>query len=88
MKIDNDDFGILAVCSIRYCRGRQTYMPRLVRGIVKAHLSEISDKDLQVLINDCGYALKWEDELEPKEWAEWKNMLIAEQNRRKGDAEE
>lgn len=83
MKIDNDDFGILAVCSIRYCRGRQTYMPNLVRGIVKAHLSEISDKDLQILINDCNYTLTWEDNIDPNGWAEWKNMLIAEQNKRK-----
>jgi len=87
MKIDNEDFGILTVCAIRYCRGRQTYMPSLVRGIVKGHISEISDKDLQVLINDCEYTLKWEDEIEPKEWAEWKDMLIAEQKRRRGDAE-
>ena len=83
MKIDNEDFGTLAVCAIRYCRGRQTYMPGLVRGIVKGHIKEISDKDLQVLINDCGYTLKFENEIEPKEWAEWKNMLIAEQERRK-----
>ena len=84
MKIDSEDFGVLAVCSIRYCRGRQTYMPELVRGIVKGHISEISDKDLQVLINDCGYTLKWEDKIEPKEWAEWKESLLAEQKKRKG----
>ena len=83
MTLDNEDFGILAVCAIRYCRGRQTYMPSLVRRIVKGHISELSDKELQVLINDCEYTLKWEDEIEPKEWAEWKDMLIAEQERRK-----
>ena len=82
--IESEDLGTLAVCSIRYCRGRQSYMPTLVRDIVKKHITNISDKDLQVLINDCGYTLKWEDEIEPKEWAEWKEMLIAEQNRRKG----
>ncbi len=82
MKLDNEDFGTLAVCAIRYCRGRQTYMPSLVRGIVKGHISELSDKDLHVLINDCEYALKWEDETDPKGWAEWKDMLIAEQDRR------
>ena len=82
MTVDNEDFGTLAVCAIRYCRGRQTYMPSLVRGIVKGHLKEISDKDLHVLINDCEYTLKWEDEIEPKEWAEWKEMLLAERFRR------
>lgn len=83
MKLDNEDFGTLVVCAIRYCRGRQTYMPSLVRGIVKGHISDISNKDLQVLINDCEYTLKWEDEIDPKGWAEWKDMLIAEQERRK-----
>ncbi len=87
MKIDNEDFGALAVCAIRYCRGRQTYMPRLVRRIVKEYITEISDKDLQVLINDCEYTLKFEDEIEPKEWAEWKEFLINEQKRRKSGAE-
>ena len=83
MTVDNEDFGTLAVCAIRYCRGRQTYMPTLVRDIVKKHISEISDKDLQVLINDCGYTLVWEDNIDPKGWADWKEMLIAEQKRRK-----
>lgn len=83
MKLDNEDFGTLVVCAIRYCRGRQTYMPSLVRGIVKGHISDISNKDLQVLINDCEYTLKREDEIDPKGWAEWKDMLIAEQEGRK-----
>ncbi len=26
-KLLNDDFGTLAICAIRYCHGRQTYMP-------------------------------------------------------------
>lgn len=82
MTIDNEDFGTLAVCAIRYCRGRQTYMPSLVRGIIRPYIKEISDKDLHVLINDCDYTMKWEDEIEPKEWAEWKEMLLAEQFRR------
>lgn len=85
MKLDNGDFGTLAVCAIRYCRGRQTYMPELVRGIVKGHVSELSDKDLQVLINDCDYTLKWEDEADPKGWSDWKELLIAEQERRKNE---
>ena len=55
MKIDNEDFGALAVCAIRYCQGRRTYMPELVRGIIRGHIDEVSDKDLQVMINDCEY---------------------------------
>lgn len=83
MKLDNKDFGTLAVCAIRYCRGRQTCMPSLVRGIVKGHIKDISDKDLQVLINDCDYTMRWADVIESKEWTEWRDVLTAEQERRK-----
>lgn len=51
MNIDNADFGILAVCAVRYCQGRETYMPELIRGIVREHISEVTDKDLQVKYN-------------------------------------
>ena len=87
MIVDNEDFGTLAVCAIRYCQGRRTYMPDLVRRIIKPHLSEISDKDLQVLINDCDYQATmglWGDEkIDKQGWLNWKDMLIAEQNKRK-----
>lgn len=86
MKIDNEDFGILAVCSIRYCQGRQTYMPELVRGIVREHITEVTDKDLQVMINDCESQAMWGDygsDYDKKGWLEWKEFLINEQKRRK-----
>lgn len=86
MKIDNEDFGTLAICAIRYCQGRQTYMPSLVQGIVKSHIAEISNKDLQVLINDCDSQAQWGDygsDFHKKEWLEYRDFLIAEQESRK-----
>ena len=53
--INPNDFGTLAICAIRYCHGRQTYMPELVREIVAPHLPEVSDKDLTVMIEDCDF---------------------------------
>lgn len=85
MKIDNEDFGILAVCAIRYCQGRQTYMPELVRGIIRGHIAEVSDKDLQVMINDCESQALWGDygsDYDKQGWLEWKDFLINEQKRR------
>ena len=83
MNINNADFGILAVCAIRYCQGRQTYMPELARGIIREHISEVTDKDLQVMINDCEYqyAFGYENIDKPK-WIDWKDFLINEQKRR------
>lgn len=86
MELNNEDFGTLAVCSIRYCRGRQTYMPDLVRRIIIPHLSELSDKDLQVMINDCEYQTRLEaygSDNDRIGWLAWKDFLINEQKRRK-----
>lgn len=52
VKVDPKDFGTLCICAIRYCFGRQTYMPGMVQDIVLSHLKELSDKDIQVLLND------------------------------------
>ena len=55
IKLNEEDFGTLAICAIRYCQGRQTYMPDLVRGIVRGYLTEVEDRDLDVMINDCEF---------------------------------
>ena len=54
MKIDisQEHFGTLCVCALRYCHGRQTYMPSLVQRIVMAHFKDLSDRDLEVIAND------------------------------------
>lgn len=87
MNIDSEDFGTLAVCAIRYCHGRETYMPALVRGIIKSHLSEISDKDLQVMLNDCDFQERFNlygsETYDKPGWLEWKDILLNEQARRK-----
>ena len=52
IKLNDEEFGTLAICALRYCHGRQTYMPKRVQDIVEAHLSELSDKDLRVIEED------------------------------------
>ena len=87
IKIDKEDFGILAISAIRYCQGRETYMPRLVRGILRSYLEDLSDKDLQIMINDCkdqelmgNYGDPWIDK---PGWIRWKNALLEEKESRK-----
>lgn len=55
VKISQERFGTLCICAIRYCHGRQTYMPSLVQRIVTPHLKELSDKDLSVILDDCEF---------------------------------
>lgn len=87
MNIDSEDFGTLAICAIRYCHGRETYMPALVRGTIKLYLSEISDKDLKVMIDDCDFQEKFNlygnETYDKPGWLEWKDILLNEQARRK-----
>ena len=82
------DFGTLAICAIRYCHGRQTYMPSLVQEIVGRHLTEISDKDLQVMIDDCDFQEKFklygDERIDKPGWLRWKDTLLAEKQRREG----
>lgn len=88
-KLLNSEFGTLAICAIRYCHGRQTYMPSLVQEIVGRHLSKLSDKDLQVMINDCDFQeemrLYGDDRIDKPGWLQWKEKLIAEKTRREND---
>lgn len=87
--ITQDNFGILAICAIRYCQGRQSYMPDLVRKIVISHLQDISDKDLGVMINDCEFQkdlnLYGDERIDKPGWLRWKELLLAEKERRNGD---
>lgn len=87
--ITHKDFGTLAICAIRYCHGRQTYMPDLVRDIIRPHLPELNVKDLNVMIDDCAHQEKtrlYGDELIDKPgWIKWKAELIAEKKRRASD---
>ena len=52
INISQEDFGTLCVCALRYCHGRQTYMPSLVQQIVMAHLKDLSYWDLKVITDD------------------------------------
>lgn len=85
-RLEKDDFGTLAICAIRYCHGRQTYMPDLVRSIVRPRLKELSDKDLNVMIEDCDFQermnLYGDKRIDKPGWLRWKADLIAERERR------
>lgn len=45
IEIGKESFGTLCICAIRYCHGRQTYMPGLVQEICAGHLKELSDEN-------------------------------------------
>ena len=86
IKISEEHFGILSVCALRYCHGRRTYMPSLVQRIVGIHLSELTDKDIEVMMNDCQFQRKmnlYGDDCDKVDWLKWEADVIAESKRRK-----
>lgn len=86
--IPQDDFGTLCICAIRYCQGRQTYMPSLVQGIVREHFSELSDRDINVMLDDCKFQeqmnLFGDPNIDKPDWIRWRGDLEKEQERRNG----
>ena len=86
IKLNEEDFGTLAICAIRYCQGRQTYMPDLVRGIVREYMTEVEDRDLDVMINDCEFQkrmnLYGDEKIDKPDWLKWRDELLAERKRR------
>lgn len=84
--ITQEDFGVLAICAIRYCQGRQSYMPQLARGIIVPYLPDISDKDLDIMIEDCNFQERMniygDEYIDKPGWIRWKEILLAEKKRR------
>ena len=86
IELSDENFGTLCVCAIRYCQGRETYMPSLVQSIVKPFLPLLSDKDIGVMIQDCEFQKRFQlygNELIDKPgWLAWEQELLNEQARR------
>lgn len=83
--IDSEDFATLCICALRYCRGRKTYMPSLVQQIVESHLKDISDKDLEVMLEDCEFQRRVElygDECDKADWLSWEARMLEERKAR------
>jgi len=65
----DENFESILICAVRYCLGRQTYMPKLVVDYITPLISDLSDKTISCLEKDiieakdiCGYGDKNIDE--------------------------
>lgn len=85
-ELDEEDFGTLCICAIRYCQGRETYMPDLVQSIVKPFLPVLSDKDIGVMVEDCErqrkFCLYGNIDVDKPGWIKWENAVRGEQRKR------
>lgn len=87
IKLSQKDFGLLAICAIRYCHGRMSYMPDLIRGIVRPNLKEISDKDLNIMLEDSDFqrrmGLYGDENIDKPGWIQWEQTIREEIERRR-----
>lgn len=85
-EIDRHDLGTLLICAVRYCFGRKTYMPSVVQDICRKHLQEISDKDLQVIIEYMVFqrsmSMYGDPEIDMPMWIRFYEDLKEEKRRR------
>lgn len=66
------DTGTIAICALRYCYGRRTYMPSLVIEWVKANWEALPPNDQAIIKKDLAGELRagrgMGDECDKREW--------------------
>lgn len=84
--LNHDDFGILAVCALRYAAIRKTEVPDAVIGIVREHIRELKNEDIIILWRDCERQRqtgRYGDPVVDKpSWLMWAEIVKAEKARR------
>lgn len=90
LTIEDEDLGLLCTTAIRYCQGRQTYMPDLIRSIVRPLLPKLRDEELNIMLEDCNFQacmhLYGDERIDKPGWLKWKEELKAERERRMSNA--
>ena len=79
----NNNFGAVLICAVRYCIGRQTYMPELVINFIRPLLPKLDSKTLTVMERDIIEADSLGDEqIDQPMWLHFLNDIRAEKQRR------
>ena len=86
ININDDYFGTVLNCAVRYAIGRQTYMPSLVIDFITPLLSYLSDKTLWCFDQDLTNA-KWEGgyghpDIDEPHWIKFHENVRAERTKR------
>ena len=72
--LDDDDFGAICNCAVRYSLGRKTYMPYTVCGFLKSIIDKLSWRTVCCMERDIREAKDYGDVCDEKMWME----LLAE----------
>lgn len=81
--IDDENFGAVLNCAVRYCIGRQTYMPSLVIDFITPLLPHVNDRTLKCFAKDLLDAVYFGDEnIDTPLWMKFKANIEYELIRR------
>lgn len=87
ISISDENFGTLCICALRYAMGRETYMPSLVRDIIRPYLPKLTNHDIGILKNDCEMQAKYEnygsETIDKPGWVRWQTEVENEWRKRK-----
>ena len=90
--IKDEDFGAILICAVRYCLGRQTYMPGLIIGYITPLLPRISDKTLRCMETDLSkpdlYGGFGNEKIDEPIWIKFRSNVQEEIQRRKEKGDE
>ena len=87
--LEDDFFGTVLNCAVRYAIGRQTYMPSLVVDFIIPLLPHLSNKTIWCFERDVAEADSYGDEIIDKPvWIRFLNAVRIENERRKNNAED
>ena len=90
--IKDKDFGALLICAVRYCLGRQTYMPGLIIGYITPLLPRISDNTLRCIETDLSqpdlYGGFGNEKIDEPIWIKFRCNVQEEIQRRKEKVDE
>ena len=86
IETNNENFGAVLNCAVRYACGRQTYMPSIVIGFIRPLISEIDDKTLCCMERDIRDAEKFggygDEKIDKPDWMRFLANLQAEIDKR------
>lgn len=86
IETNNEKFGAVLNCAVRYACGRQTYMPSIVIGFIRPLISEIDDKTLCCMERDIRDAERFggygDEKIDKPDWMRFLADLQAEIDKR------
>ena len=89
LKQTDEDFGTICVCAVRYCFGRQTYMPSLVQAFVLRNFKYLNDNELKVMVDDINFAerINWlgDERIDKPGWLKFRERINSELEKRKAE---